>query len=107
LPGFVAGAVVLSTSTVDVPAEIGKWLLTLGTALAITGALSAAIKQRDERRAQRAAWEARLSTVIAANHSVVVIRLMLRAHKTARTYRDQIAELVSVRAQLRTLQAVP
>jgi hypothetical protein len=28
--------VVLDASRVDVPAEIGKWLLTLGTALAIT-----------------------------------------------------------------------
>ncbi|WP_410644976.1 hypothetical protein [Amycolatopsis sp. lyj-346] len=102
---FVAGAVLLSASNVDVPAEVGKWLLTLGTALAVTGALSVAIKLRDERRARQSAWEVRLSTIIAANHSVVVIRLMLRAHKTARAYRDQIAELTRVRAQLRTLHA--
>lgn len=102
---FVAGILVLNVSKVDVPAEIGKWLLTLGIALAITGTLSVAIKQRDERRARRSAWETRLNTVIAANHSVVVIRLMLRAHKTARTYRDQIAVLIQVRSQLRTLQA--
>lgn len=102
---FLAGVLVLNASQVDVPAEVGKWLLTLGTALAVTGALSAAIKQRDERRARRSAWEARLNTVIAANHAVVVIRLMLRAHKTARTYRDQIAELIRVRSQLRTLHA--
>jgi len=101
---FVAGVVVLNASKVDVPAEIGKWLLTLGTALAITGALSAAVKQRDERRSRRSAWEARLNTVIAANHAVVVIRLMLRAHKTARMYSEQIVELIRVRAQLRTLQ---
>jgi len=102
---FVAGAIVLNASNVDVPAEIGKWLLTLGTALAITGALSGAIKQRDERRAPRSAWEARLNTVIVANHSVVMVRLMLRAHKSARAYRDQMAELIRVRAELRTLQA--
>lgn len=102
---FVAGALVLNTSNVDVPGEIGKWLLTMATALAVTGALSAVIKQIDERRARRAAWEMRLNTVISSNHAVVVIRLLLRADKTASAYRDQIAELTRTRAQLRGLQA--
>jgi hypothetical protein len=102
---FVIGALALNSSNVDVLGEIGKWLLTLGTALAVTGALSAVIKQVDERRARRAAWETRLNTVISANHTVVVIRLLLRAHKSAHAYRDQIAELTRARAQLRSLQA--
>src|SRR5262244_4613774 len=99
------GVAALYTSDLNVPAEVGKWLLTLATALAVTGALSSVVRQIEERRVRRTAWETLLRDLIAAKHTVVVCRLLLRAHKTAATYRDQFAELIRVRAQLRDIMA--
>ena len=44
-----AGALVLlnRSATVDVGAEVGKWLLTVAAALVLTGALSMVAKQID------------------------------------------------------------
>ena len=63
------------------------------------------VRQVEERRIRRTSWETLLRDLIAAKQTVVVSRLLLRAHKTARTYRDQFAELVRVRAQLRDIMA--
>jgi hypothetical protein len=85
----------------DVPLEIGRALLTLVGVSVVAGLVSVLVRQVDDRRAERGAWEALLRDVIEANSKVEVARLLLRADRTASTYRDQFVELARVRAFLR------
>jgi hypothetical protein len=103
-----AGALVLLnlSHTVDVAAEVGKWLLTVAAALVLTGALSMVAKQIDQRRAEREAWHAVLHDLVAADQTVLLARLRLAAHRSARTYRDQLAELMRARVELRRILAI-
>jgi hypothetical protein len=101
----VGGVVSLEESRADVPGEVGKWMLGLATAFAVAGAVSVLVRQFEDRRAERAAWEGVLQDLVAASHTLLVARLLLRANKTASTYRDQFAEIVRARAVLRGIMA--
>lgn len=85
----------------DVPLEVGRALLTLVAVSVVAGLVSVLVRQVDDRRAERSAWEALLQRVITANSQVEVARLLLRADRTASTYREQFIELAHVRASLR------
>lgn len=104
-----AGAIVLLNlgEPNDTPTEVGKWLLQLATAFAVAGAVSAVIREVENLRAQRAAWANLLQDVIQANDTVLVARLLLAAHATAKTYSEQIQELIRVGATLRRIAAEP
>jgi hypothetical protein len=96
----------LTDHTVDVRAEVGKWLLTLAAAFVLTGALSMVVKQIDQRRSEREAWHTVLNDLIAANQTVMLARLRLRAQQSALTYREQLAEIMHARVELRRIYAI-
>lgn len=100
------GVLFLSDSNADVHAEVGKWLLTLAIGLALTGALSTAVKLIDQRRSKRDAWHAVLDDLVAVNQTVTLARLRLLAHRTAKTYQEQSSELMQARVVLRRLRAM-
>ncbi len=95
------GVIAVADGHGDVALELGRGLLTLATVSIIAGLVSVLMRQVDDRRAERGAWEALLHDVIAANRRVEVAQLLLRADRTASTYRDQFAEIVCARAELR------
>jgi hypothetical protein len=113
--GLIAGAVaavggafyfLLTAHTVDVHAEVGKWLLTVAAALVLTGALSVAVKQIDQHRSEREAWHTVLNDLVAANQTVTLARFRLLAHQSATTYQEQLAELMRARVELRRICAI-
>lgn len=85
--------------------ELGKWLWTLAIALLVTGAISVLVKQIEARRSQKATFASLLHDLIAANRQVIVASRLMRAHMSAKTYRDQSAELIRIRADLRRVMA--
>jgi hypothetical protein len=103
-----AGALVLlhGSNTVDASAEVGKWLLTVAAGLVLTGALSMVAKQIDQRRTEREAWRAVLHDLVAANQVVMLGRVRLAAHRSALTYREQLAEVMRARVELRRILAI-
>jgi hypothetical protein len=104
----VVGAFILldRSRTADVGAEVGKWLLTVAAALVLTGALSMVVKQIDQRRSERQAWHGILNDLVAANQKVVLARVRLQAHRSARTYQEQLAEVMSARVEVRRIGAI-
>lgn len=113
--GLMVGAVaalaaalyfLLTSHTVDVHAEVGRWLLTVAAAFVLTGALSVVVKQIDERRSEREAWHTVLNDLVAANQTVTLARLRLEAHQSAKTYQEQLAELMRARVELRRICAI-
>jgi hypothetical protein len=104
----VVGALILldRSRTVDVGAEVGKWLLTVAAALVLTGALSMVVKQIDQRRNERQAWHGILNDLVAANQKVVLARVRLQAHRSAKTYQEQLAEVMSARVEVRRIGAI-
>jgi len=104
----LAGAFVLlhRSHTVDVDAEVGKWLLTVAAALVLTGALSMVVKQIDQRRSERQAWHGILNDLVAANQKVVLARVRLQAHQSAKTYQQQLAEVMGARVEVRRIGAL-
>jgi hypothetical protein len=87
-------------------AEVGKWLLTVATALVLTGALSLVVKEIDQRRGQRQAWQGLLHDLVAANQMVVMVRLRLNANRSALAYHEQLAELVCARLELKRISGI-
>jgi hypothetical protein len=105
--GFVVGVVLLTHSrTPDVAGEVGKGLLTLAVALLVTGALSMVVRQIDERRSQRDAWQSVLHDLVAASQTVLLGQFRLSAHRSAATYQEVLTELMEVRVELRRLCAM-
>jgi hypothetical protein len=104
----VAGALSLlyRSHTVDVDAEVGKWLLTVAAALVLTGALSMVVKQIDQRRGDREAWHDILNDLVAANQKVILARVRLQAHQSAKTYQEQLAEVMGARVEVRRIGAL-
>lgn len=103
----VGGIIFLRMShTVDVNAEVGKWLLTLAVALVVTGALSMVVKQIDQRRNERQAWHTILIDLVAANQTVMLARFRIAAHRSALTYHEELAELMRARVELRRICAI-
>lgn len=104
----LAGALVLlnRSHSADVDAEVGKWLLTVAAALVLTGALSMVVKQIDQRRSERQAWQEILNDLVAANQKLVVARVRLQAHQSAKTYQEQLAEVMGARVEVRRIGAL-
>lgn len=104
----VAGAFILlnRSHTVDVDAEVGKWLFTVAAALVLTGALSMVVKQIDQRRSEREAWHGILNDLVAANQRVILARVRLQAHRSAKTYQEQLAEVMGARVEVRRIGAL-
>jgi hypothetical protein len=92
--------------TVSVNAEVGKWLLTVAAAFVLTGALSMLVKQIDQRRSERQAWHAILNDLVAANQKVILARIRLQAHQSAKTYQEQLGEVMGARAEVRRIGAL-
>lgn len=106
--GALVGALILlnRSHTVDVDAEVGKWLLTVAAALVLTGALSMVVKQIDQRRSERQAWHDILNDLVAANQKLVLARVRLQAHRSARTYQEELAEVMAARVEVRRVGAI-
>ncbi len=113
--GLMVGAVaaaaaaiylLLTAHAVDVHAEVGRWLLTVAVAFAVTGALTMVVKQIDQGRTEREAWHAVLNDLVAANQTVGLARVRLDANQSAKTYQEQLAELMRARVELRRLCAI-
>jgi hypothetical protein len=104
----LVGALVLlnRSHTADVDAEVGKWLLTASAALVLTGALSMVVKQIDQRRSERQAWHEILNDLVAANQKLVLARVRLQAHQSAKTYQEQLAEVMAARVEVRRIGAL-
>lgn len=104
----LVGALVLlhRSHTVDVDAEVGNWLLTVTAALVLTGALSMVVKQIDQRRSERQAWHGILNDLIAANQKLILARVRLQAHRSAKTYQEQLAEVMAARVEVRRIGAL-
>jgi hypothetical protein len=104
----LVGALVLlnRSHTVDVNAEVGKWLLTVAAALVLTGALSMVVKQIDQRRSERQAWHEILNDLVAANQKLILARVRLQAHQSAKTYQEQLAEVMAARVEVRRIGAL-
>jgi hypothetical protein len=67
----------------------------VAAALVLTGALSMVVKQIDQRRSERQAWHEILNDLIAANQKLILARVRLQAHKSAKTYQEQLAEVMA------------
>lgn len=91
----------------DTPTEVGKWLLQISALFAGTGALSAALRQADVTRADRASWVALLQDLIAAHDLAQLSSRLLSAHATAKAYSEQMAQINEVRATIRRLSSAP
>lgn len=104
----LVGAVVFlnRSHTVSVDAEVGKWLLTVAAALVLTGALSMVVKQIDQRRSERQAWHDILNDLVGANQKVILARIRLQAHQSAKTYQEQLGEVMGARAEVRRIGAL-
>jgi len=104
----VAGAFVLlhMSHTADFDLEVGKWLLTVALAFALTGALAIVVKQIDQRRSERQAWQDILNDLVGANQKVILARVRLQAHQSAKTYQEQLAEVMAVRVEVRRIGAL-
>lgn len=99
----VGGWYATSRSRSDTPAEMGKWLLTLSTALLVTGAVTLLVKFGEERRSEREFWHDALREAVAASDSLTAAGRIVNAHKSAKTYREQHDKLLEVRAAIRRL----
>jgi hypothetical protein len=134
---IVSAIFALRESNLNFWGEVGKALLTVaGTliaALLITGALTQEINRRQneqtekekalelEREAkekalelERAAratkreyWRDVLHDLLSVNDAVQTSRLLIDAHRTARTYGEQMRQLITSRASLRRLELDP
>jgi len=104
----VAGAFVLlhMSHTADFDLEVGKWLLTVALAFALTGALAIVVKQIDQRRSERQAWQDILNDLVGANQKVILARVRLQAHQSAKTYQEQLAEVMAARVEMRRISAL-
>jgi hypothetical protein len=104
----VIGALVFlhSSHMADVNAELGKWLLTVAAALVFSGALTMVVKEIDQRRSKRQAWHGVLHDLVAANHTVAMVRLYLKAERSVLTYQEQLAEFVRARLELRRISDI-
>ena len=92
--GTAAGlGLVFAAGGVSGTAELGRWLLTLAAGAALTGALSVVFRQIDGRRTERDAWHAVLNDLVAASQTVLLARLRLSAHRSARTYQEQLSAM--------------
>jgi hypothetical protein len=91
----------------DTPTEVGKWLLQISALFAGTGALSAALRQADVARVERASWAALLQDLIAAHDLAQLSSRLLSAHATAKTYSEQMTQIHEVRANIRRLSSAP
>jgi hypothetical protein len=60
----------------------------------LTGALSMVVKQIDQRRSERQAWHDILNDLVAANQKVILARIRLQAHQSAKTYQEQLGEVM-------------
>ena len=85
---------------------MGNWLLTVAAALVLTGALSMVVKQIDQRRSERQAWHDILNDLVAANQNLALARVRLQAHRSARTYQEQLAEVMAARVEMRRIGAI-
>jgi hypothetical protein len=104
---FVGALVLLNRShTVSVDAEVGKWLLTVAAAFVLTGALSMLVRQIDQRRSERQAWHDILNDLVDANQKVILARIRLQAHQSAKTYQEQLGEVMGARAEVRRIGAL-
>ncbi len=104
----LAGALILlnRSHTGNVDAQLGNWLLTVAAALVLTGALSMVVKQIDQRRSERQAWHNILNDLVAANQKLALARVRLQAHRSARTYQEQLAEVMAARVEMRRIGAI-
>jgi hypothetical protein len=104
IAAFVVALVLLHSShTVSVAAEVGKWMLTVAAAFVFSGALTLVVKEIDERRSERQAWQAILNDLSAVNHTVAMVRLYLAAERSVLTYQAQLTEIVRARLELRRI----
>lgn len=112
---IVVAVLALQSSNLNFWGEVGKALLastgTLLTALLITGALTLIINRGQENRAirttKRECWRDILRDLLAVNDTVQTARLLIDAHRTAKTYGEQMRQVTASRSPLLKLQFDP
>lgn len=104
-----AGTMVLrgAPSTSGTSFEVGKWLLQLGTVFAGTGLITAALRQVEVTRADRAAWTTLLQDLVVAQEAIEGACMRLASDGTAQTYAELIERCHEMRAMLRRIIALP
>ncbi len=126
----VLGGVLLSQSKADVPGEWGRALVTLFVAILISGLLTFILSDYSQRQQQKADERSRdqqqeadersrdqrqqaadrertlnwLRVLVGSNGRLQAARAILDAHKSAKTYSNQVRDMVEVREDLRTLK---
>lgn len=104
----VLGGVLLSRSRADMAGEWGKALITLFVAILISGLLTLILSDYSQSQQRQAAnrnqafnW---LSLLLGANNRFQSSLILIDAHKSARTYSDQVRHMIEVRETLRSLK---
>jgi hypothetical protein len=98
------GIVSLALSKADFWAEFGRAMLSLAAAVAITGVLSVALtaytRSRDEAEARRLVWREIMRAVVNASERLDTSRILIRAERSAQTYRNEMHKLIEAWASL-------
>jgi hypothetical protein len=87
--------------------DIGKALLTFAVTLGVGGAAAVWVKSVEQIREDRAAWRDLLRDVVEVDQTVAVARQLIAAHKTAKTYSEQYANILAARLTLRRVWLDP
>lgn len=87
--------------------DVGKALLTLAVTFLVGGAAATLVRVVEEARETRAAWRDLLRDVVEVDQTLDVARQLIAAHKTARTYSEQYANIVHTRLTLRRVWVDP
>ena len=76
--------------------DVGKALLTFAVTLGVGGAAAVWVKSVEQIREDRAAWRDLLRDAMEVDQTMAVARQFIAAHKTAKTYSEQYANIVAV-----------
>jgi hypothetical protein len=87
--------------------DVGKALLAFAVTLGAGGAAAVWVKSVEQTREDRAAWRDLLRDVVEVDQTMAVARQLIAAHKTAKTYSEQYANIVAARLTLRRVWLDP
>ena len=87
--------------------DVGTALLALAVTFLVGGAAATWVKAAEQRRENQATWRDLLHNVVEVDQTLAVARQLIAAHKTARTYSEQYANIVAARLTLRRVWLDP
>jgi hypothetical protein len=103
----LGGAALVAQHFGQAGADIGRSLMSLGIALLISGAAAIVVKKVEEANANRSVWAGLLGDVVEVDSTLEIARRLILAHKTARTYSEQYANILRGKLTLRQVALDP